>query len=191
MNMKVLLAISVMSLNLSAQQVQPDEPRYTGDGQLIRPDNYREWIYLSSGLAMTYGLVESVANTFSERFDNVFVTPNAYRAFLQTGTWPDKTVFAMEVRNAGTKASINKGGHYQEGVVALEIHLKDQTRFPTKWAFFAFDATGQTAKAFGADSACQVCHSKSGAVDQTFVQFYPTLRPVAQAKGTLKQEAGK
>ena len=183
--------MSLMSLKLPAQQVRLDEPRYTSDGQLMRPDNYREWIYLSSGLAMTYGLVESVANPSSERFDNVFVTPHAYKAFLQTGTWPNKTMFALEVRYSATKGSINKGGHYQEGVVAVEIHLKDQTRFPTKWAFFAFDSAERSAKPFAANSACQTCHAKNGAVDETFVQFYPTLLPVAQAKGTLKPDAGK
>ena len=194
MNMRtVLLLISLMGLRLPAQQVRPDgpEPRYTNDGQLVRPNNYREWIYLSSGLGMTYGLVESVANTFGQRFDNVFVSPQAYRAFLQTGTWPDKTMFAMEVRQSATKGSINKGGHYQEGIVALEIHLKDQTRFPEKWAFFAFDSTAGAAKPFPATSACQTCHAKNGAVDETFVQFYPTLLPVAQAKGTLKTGSGK
>jgi len=34
-------------------------------------------------------------------------------------------------------------------------------------------------------------HAKNGAVDETFVQFYPTLIPVAKAKGTFKGEAEK
>jgi hypothetical protein len=187
---RALLAVSLMCLNAPAQTAKTGEPRYTNEGQLMRPDNYREWIYLSSGLGMTYGAVESVANTLSERFDNVFVTPQAYKAFLQTGTWPDKTMFALEVRYSATKGSINKGGHYQEGVAALEIHLKDQTRFRTKWAFFGFGTSDQTAKPFPETSACQSCHAKNGAVDETFVQFYPTLIPVAKAKGTLKADAG-
>jgi Cytochrome P460 len=191
MNTKVLLAVSLLCLNLPAQQPRTGEPRYTNDGQLMRPDNYREWIYLSSGLGMTYGVLESGANTSSQRFDNVFVTPQAYKAFLQTGAWPDKTMFVLEVRDSATNGSINKGGHYQEGVAALEIHLKDQARFPIKWAFFGFGASGQTAKPFPATSACQTCHARSGAVDETFVQFYPTLIPVAKAKGTLRAEAGK
>ncbi len=188
MTTRLLLTLALLSLNLCAQPARIDEPRYTTGGDLLRPDNYREWIYLSSGLGMTYGVVESVANAFGERFDNVFVAPQAYQVFLQTGTWPDKTMLALEVRNSATKGSINKGGHYQEGVAALEIHLKDQTRFPTKWAFFGFGASAKTAKPLPANSACQTCHAKSGAVDETFVQFYPTLIPVARAKGTLKAE---
>ena len=63
-----------------------DGPSYTSDGRLIRPQNYREWIFLSSGLGMTYGPLGSGADP---RFDNVFVNPPAYRYFLDTGRWPD------------------------------------------------------------------------------------------------------
>ena len=188
MKTRMLLALSMLCTILPAQQAGPDDPRYTSDGQLMRPEKYREWIYLSSGLGMTYGLVETVTNAVALRFDNVFVTPQAYKAFLQTGVWPDKTMMALAVRNSTSKGSINKGGHYQEGFSALEIHVKDQKRFPNKWAFFGFGESTPTAKAFPADSNCQTCHAKNGAVDETFVQFYPTLIPVAKAKGTFKAE---
>ena len=36
-------------------------------------------------------------------FDNVFVNPEAYRVFVATGTWPDKTVFMLEARRAEGK----------------------------------------------------------------------------------------
>jgi hypothetical protein len=186
MKRRVFLLLSLLWTALTAQQAGPDEPRYAGNGHLIRPENYREWVYLSSGLGMTYGLAENVAGSSSPRFDNVFVTPQAYKAFLKTGGWPDKTMFALEVRYSATQGSINNGGHYQEGVAALEIHLKDEKRFPGKWAFFGFGDADQTGKPFPANSACQTCHAKSGAVDETFVQFYPTLLPVAKAKGTLR-----
>jgi hypothetical protein len=32
---------------------------------------------------------------------------------------------------------------------------------------------------------CYTCHADHAAVDTTFVQFYPTLLPVAKSKGTL------
>jgi hypothetical protein len=182
----IVLAVAFLCPRLRAQQAQADEPRFTGDGQLQRPENYREWIYLSSGLGMTYS-PNGAANASNERFDNVFVTPQAYRAFLETGTWPDKTMFVLELRSSASNGSINKGGHYQNEIVGMEVHLKDSARFPsTKWAFFEFGTAGRTAKALPPDSNCQSCHSMNGAVDQTFVQFYPTLISVAKAKGTFK-----
>jgi hypothetical protein len=190
MKAKLLIVLLLMSVGLLAESAPPNEPRYTKDGQLIRPDNYREWIYLSSGLGMTYGA--PIAHSDDQDFDNVFVTPQAYKAFLATGTWPDKTMLALEVRYSASKGSINKGGRFQDRLAGLEIHLKDEIRFPaTKWAFFGFNGPETTAKPLMADSVCQKCHSQNGAVDETFVQFYPTLIPVAKAKGTFKAGAEK
>ena len=188
----IVLSLVCLSSRLAAQQAQPDEPRFTSDGQLQRPDNYREWIYLSSGLGMTYAPSASAANAANQRFDNVFVTRQAYKAFLETGTWPEKTMFVLEVRSAAGNGSINKGGHYQDEIVGMEVHLKDASRFPTtKWAFFEFGTAARSAKPLPPDSNCQTCHSMNGAVDQTFVQFYPTLIPVAKAKGTFKLASEK
>jgi hypothetical protein len=35
-------------------------------------------------------------------------------------------------------------------------------------------------------ASCVQCHSEHGAVERTFVQFYPHLLEVAREKGTLK-----
>ena len=182
-----LLVVSLLALVMATARAQSLDPRFTSDGQLIRPDNYREWIYLSSGLGMTYGVVEKAVNAATaDRFDNVFVTPQAYQAFLRTGTWPDKTMFILEVRSSSTNGSINRGGRYQGEVVGLEAHVKDEARFPNKWAFFNLGTSQRSARALPANSSCQTCHAKSGAVDDTFVQFYPTLIPIARAKRTFK-----
>ncbi|MDQ6700067.1 MAG: cytochrome P460 family protein [Acidobacteriota bacterium] len=190
MNQKFVVAFSLLCLSVPAQQTSPDVPRFTKDGELMRPENYREWIFLSSGLGMTYGFVERAANA-APRFDNVFVTPQAYKAFLETGTWPDKAMFALEIRSSASKGSINKEGHYQEDTVGLEIEVKDESRFPGKWAFFDFRGSGTSAKPIPKSASCYACHSTNGAVDNTFVQFYPTLLPIAKAKGTLKSRTGK
>jgi hypothetical protein len=183
--MKTLMlpVFAVLGLTLFAQTT--DEPRYTADGQLIRPDNYREWIYLSSGLGMTYNAA-ATTDAANPQFDNVFVKPAAYKAFMATGTWPDKTMFVLEVRSSASKGSINNGGHYQDQVTAVEVEVKDEKRFPNKWAFFGFGSGAATAKPFPDTAGCLACHSKNGAVDNTFVQFYPTLAPVAKAKGTFR-----
>jgi hypothetical protein len=91
----------------------------------------------------------------------------------------------LESRGAESKGSINKAGHFQSGaVMGLEVHLKDESRFPGKWAFF--DVANETkATLIPAGAPCYSCHADHAAVDTTFVQFYPTLLPIAQKKGTL------
>jgi len=162
-----------------------EQPSFTSDGQLQRPANYREWIYLSTGLGMTY----SGDRPNPDQFDNVFAEPTAYRAFLQTGKWPEGAMLALEIRRGESKGSINQDGHYQGAFGALEITVKDSKRFKDKdgWAYFGFNATSKTAPAFGEQAGCNACHNKNAAVENTFVQFYPTLLEVARAKGTLKK----
>jgi hypothetical protein len=169
-----------------ADETATKDPRYTKDGQLVRPTNYREWIYLSSGLGMNYS---DSPRTENPHFDNVFVQPDAYRAFLGTGHWPDKTLFVLEIRASGQHGSINRDGHFQTDLVALEAEVKDESRYPHKWAFFSFGQAASlldSTKPFPANSVCNQCHAKNAAVDNTFVQFYPTLLEVAKAKGTLR-----
>jgi len=159
-----------------------DGPEYTSDGRMNFPRDYRQWVFLSSGLGMTYG---PLASNSEPRFDNVFVNPSAYQKFLETGTWPDGTAMVLEVRGSQSKGSINQGGHFQGDVVGVEVHVKDGKRFPRKWAFFGFQGEGP-AKPIPTGSNCFTCHEQHGAVDTTFVQFYPTLILVAKAHGALK-----
>jgi hypothetical protein len=159
-------------------------PAYV-DGRLQRPADYRQWIYLSTGFDMSYNPTLRMGH---HMFDNVFVDPASWRAFQQTGTWPDKTMFVLEGRGAEDKGSINQAGHYQAiDVMALEIHVKDEARFPGKWAFFVFGGgdDDKTAARVPQGADCYSCHAAHGAVDTTFVQFYPTLLPLAEARGTV------
>jgi hypothetical protein len=164
---------------LSAQ-----DPQYTSDGQMRLPANYREWVFLSSGLAMTYGPAGQTNAQGNPRFDNVFASPAAYKSFLKTGTWPDKTILVLEVRDSDSNVSINTGGRVQTGLAAIEVHVKDKAR--GGWAFFGFGKS-DTAKPIPATANCYSCHDQHGSVDSTFVQFYPTLIDVAKQRGTLKQ----
>ena len=158
-------------------------PAYAPDGSLERPNDYRTWTFLSSGVDMSY--LERPGMAGMTMFDNVFAEPSAYQSFLKTGTWPDKTVLVLEVRRGQRTGSINKHGRFQAGEpIGMEVHVKDTARFKGGWAFFGFDGPG-TGKLIPTSAACYSCHAQHTAVDTTFVQFYPTLLPVAEAKKTL------
>lgn len=177
------LPVVVSSASPPAPTASPprDEPTYTPDGRLDYPRGYREWIYLSSGLDMSYREKGSAEHSL---FDNVFVNPTAYRTFLKIGTWPEGTRLVMESRTASQKGSINQTGRFQSGdTQGVEVHVKD-SRFAGGWAFFAFGGT-EPAVQIPAAAECYSCHREHGAVDTTFVQFYPTLLDIAKQRGTL------
>ena len=127
-------------------------------------------------------------------FTNVYVTPTAYREFMKSGTWPDKTMFILEARRAESAASIDNVGKSQGALVAIESAVKDVARFggnagSNGWGYFSFDTANgiaSSAKAFPTSAACYTCHAANTAVDNTFVQFYPTLFEVAKRLGTVK-----
>jgi hypothetical protein len=186
MLLSISLALLILaSVLLPVNKANPGSanlPEYTADGQLKFPANYREWVYLSTGIDMNY---RPNAGMNHSMFDNVFVNPESYKYFVSNGTWPDKTMLVLEVRGSETKSAINKAGHYQTTeVMGREVHVKDESRFPGKWAFFGFD-DAPTAKMFPTEMECYSCHAQHTAVDTTFVQFYPTLIEIAKKKGTL------
>jgi hypothetical protein len=177
-------ALCSLSSFASSQEQSSAVPTYTSDGRLKFPEHYREWVYLSTGFDMSYRPAMQMGH---HRFDNVFVDPESYRVFLKTATWPDRTMLVLEVRGARGRGSINRSGNYQDGeIMSLEVHLKDEMRFPNRWAFFAFDGT-PIGKLVPGAADCYSCHAAHGAVDTTFVQFYPTLLPLATSKGTLSR----
>jgi hypothetical protein len=185
-----LAAVIVMAMFASSQNADNSAPSYTKDGSLQLPGDYRTWVYLSSGLGMTYNANSNSNSNSNPMFTNVFVTPRAYQAFLNTGTWPDKTVFMLEERGSGTNTGPNRSGHFQTDLHGVATLVKDETRFPEKWRFFSFDTKDGLPVGPGKPvqtKACLECHTKNGAVDHTFVQFYPMLKRVAIEKGTYKE----
>ena len=192
MALLVLWAMTVMpSDRMLAQDATADGPQYDAAGKLLRPADYREWVYLTSGLGMTYGPAAPAANR-PPLFDNVFVNRASYREFMATGKWPERTIFVLEVREAPENVSINNGGRTQGAVRALEVAVKDQRHFPeTTWAYFEFGAPPNLVSATAplpSTASCYTCHKNNTAVEQTFVQFYPTLMDVARAKGTIRAD---
>lgn len=167
----------------AAKAAADPAPAYAANGDMLPATDYRQWVYLSSGLGMSY----SANPADMPMFDNVFVNPAAYRSFQATGTWPDKTMFVLEIRQAMSKGSINQHGNFQgEGIMGMEVHVKDTHRFPGNgWAFFSFDEPGKNGTLIPRGAPCYSCHQAHGAVDTTFVQFYPTLLPIAKEKKTL------
>ena len=163
------------------------QAQYDVSGRMLFPSDYRKWVFLSSGLNMSYSTNPAMAG--QDMFGNTFVQPAAYEAFEKTGVWPDGTIIMLENRGGTSQGSINKRGEFQTTeYMGAEAHVKDKSRFNGGWAFFAFDASGNPAPQIPHTAACYSCHEAHAAVDTTFVQFYPTLLPTATKLGTLSKK---
>jgi hypothetical protein len=159
------------------------KPQYDAKGNLRRPVDYRDWEFLSAGYGMNY----SPAPGSHDLFTNVFVQRWAYDDFLKSGKWPERSMFVIDERDAESNGSINKKGHFQADLMGLAVEVKDSTRHHHTWAYYGFEPTAKTAEAAPRSSACWSCHDQHAAVEHTFVQFYPTLKPVAKRFGTYNE----
>ena len=153
------------------------KPSYASNGEMQIPVNYRQWQFVGSNLGIGYS--DPSADSKPGSFKNIYIRPDAYKAFKETGKFPDKTVLVMEVFTAGEKASPAKTGHFEEKLLGIEAAVKDEAKFPEeKWAYYNFigkEKALPTAKAFPKNS-CWSCHKEHASVDNVFVQFYPVLR---------------
>jgi Cytochrome P460 len=171
------------SRSTSAVQENVNAPHYSAEHRLLRPENYREWVYVSSGLGMNYAPVSRGAHAMAPVFTNVFVNPESYRDFIKTGRWPDKTIFALELYSSADRGSILQSGHYQQTFLGLEAEVKDAST-PEVWRYYGFGVDRPEAEAFP-KAMCFNCHEQNAFVEHSFVQFYPRLLDVAIAHKTL------
>ena len=170
--------ITIALLAAAALQAQTLDPRFTDDNQLLRPNDFREWVFVGSSLAMSY---DKEASTEEEHptFHNIYINPESYREHKTTGRFPERTILAMELFTPGSQESINRRGHFEDRSVGLEAAVKDSARFAESWAYFSFDLPdgkrADSAKAFP-KAQCWSCHDEHAASDNVFTQFYPVLR---------------
>jgi hypothetical protein len=182
----VISAFCLVQLAAAPEEKSP-KPQYDAKGNLLRPADYRDWEFLSAGYGMNY----SPAPSSHEMFTNVFVQRWAYVGFLKSGKWPEQSMFIIDERHAESKGSINKKGHFQTDLMGLAAEVKDSARNPDKWAYYGFEPNAKTAEAMPKGNGCWSCHDLHAAVEHTFVQFYPTLKPVAKNFGTYNEAREK
>src|SRR5262245_39773052 len=178
------LPVAVLSLPvLLGATTVADEPvkpaaQFEGKDTLLRPEGYREWVFVGSSLGLRYEEGKKVGPEQQE-YKNVYIDPVAYRAYQQTGTFPQGTVLVLETAAGEEKKEPGLRGSFQKEFNGLAAAVKDRDRFPDGWAYFTFsDGRGNTKpKARPAKkSACYDCHREKGAEDHVFTQFYPVLK---------------
>lgn len=158
---------------------------FEGKDTLLRPEGYREWVFVGSSLGLRYDSNAEKPARQPELYHNVYINPSSYRQFSKTGEFPDGTVMILELASAEVKKEPGLQGSFQKEFVALEASVKDSKRFDKAWAYFSFDDGPGKLKTKARPlpkAACWSCHHEKAATDHVFTQFYPVLRAAAPKK---------
>ncbi len=181
----ILFLAALTITMLGAQQTQQrTAPVFEGKATLLRPANYREWVFVGSSRGLSYAPnppAQPPASGTGEMYHNVYIKPEAYREFAKTGKFPEGTVLAMEMASAETKREPGLQGSYEKEFIGLEVAVKDTSRFEGGWAYFNFsNGMGSSYKdkadPFPPSAGCVSCHKQNAETDNVFTQFYPVLR---------------
>ncbi len=153
-----------------------DVAHFSADGQLMKPADLTQWVFLGASLGMGYN--QTTFNPASPgQFQVVLMEPNAYRYFMEHGKYAPGSMFLLSFYNADSHRSINQVGYVQADLTNFEIHLVDARKAPEEGrAFYVFGGPATQARALPKGSECVRCHAGHGAFDGTFAQFYPTIR---------------
>jgi hypothetical protein len=164
---------------------EPFQPQYTIAGDVELPVAFREWIFVGSAAGLAYGEPAQSRHADSPgTFTQVFLEPGAFRHFRATGEFPEGTTFALEMREPTSGVSIARDGWFAGRSHGVHLAVKDSNR--GGWSYFNVDRDNVARRV--RSTACSSCHVEHGAVDNVFVQFYPTLSdpPATSAAGASR-----
>jgi hypothetical protein len=174
------LVLAVAALGQNARQTAAHTlqiAQLTPKGKLQKPADLDSWIFLGTSLGMGYN-PGSFNAEHPGQFQVVLMEPNAYRHFVQYGSYAPGSMFLLSFYNSDQqKRSINQNGFTQADLTNYEIHLIDPSRGEDGRAFFVFGAKDTEGDPLPPGNNCVRCHVEHGAFAGTFAQFYPTLRP--------------
>lgn len=161
-------------------QIEEMAVHFDEQDNLIRPEGYREWIYIGSPL--TPNDMNKGKAPFPE-FHAVYVQQQNFTEFKKIGKFPDGTILVKELISVGSKKAASGHGYFMGEFIGLEASLKDSKRYPNEpgnWAYFSF--TTEHGKPFKEKvkalptSACNACHQSFAEEDWVFTQYYPVLQ---------------
>lgn len=161
-------------------------PVYNDKGELIRPADHREWVFV--GAPVTPNDMNDGKAAFPE-FHNVYIDPASFAEYKRTGKFADGTVILKELVTVGSKSMDSGHGYFQGEFVSLEAMVKDSKRFseePGGWAFFRFGEAPDYSPAGTRmkTESCNSCHAGANE-DYVFTGTYPVLR-AAKVKAMSK-----
>src|SRR5262245_22953012 len=179
--------LSALAFQASSQDQPPKDemPQFTSDGRRIRPNGYEEWVMVGASTGLSYAQPQQPrpADAAPGMFHNIYLQRWAYRHVMKNGSYPDGAMFVMTFYEPSRKSNPARSGFYEgDRIPGFEVHLKRAGVDSSGWAFYGFGDTTSSAAKMPGNLACYSCHKTEAAFDNTFAQFYPTLRARLLAK---------
>ena len=174
--MKKMLSIGTgFALSLASFGVLAGGAEFTEEGELVRPDP-TAWIFVSSSATDTAAEIEaSGAEKKSEgKFNIIHINPEAWAHFQETGEFPEGTVVTMSFYSMNDK-DMGRPRLWANENTAMEVGVKDTSRFEDGWAYYRFEGDQTLASAFPRE-ACFDCHLGMAAKDNVFTQLYAVFQ---------------
>ena len=182
-----IVIVAAVAQTSRAQSNPAWGPKWTSTGELILPKGYHQWVFLGSPL--TPHALNGGNAPFPE-YHNVYVQPEAFRAYRKTGEWPEGTIMFKELQLTtpgtnpdGSSVEVSGRGYFPAALNGVDISVKDSKRFKDTngWGFFTFGHHAppypKTA-AVQPKEACAGCHI-ANATNMVFSRFYA---PILDAK---------
>jgi hemerythrin-like domain-containing protein len=137
-----------------------ESPRFTAEGELIRPEGWEAWVMTGASIGLSYAEpgAPTPASDGPGMFHNVYMQPWAYRHFLDTGEFAEETMFILAFYGASQDADPAQSGFF-EGELApvMEVHLKKQDLHESGWGFYGFSGDAESAEMIVGTAPCYSC----------------------------------
>lgn len=162
-------------------------PYVDSSGNISRPQGFRkEWTHLGSWF------VQTDEQASGPGVHDVYAEPDAVKAFLENGRWPDGATLVKEIRSI-RRGQLPTGNAQWGGEVGVWfVMVRDRkNRFPNNdiwgggWGWALYKA-GDPAKNVNQNwkqgdlSNCHGCHAPARDTEWVFIDGYPKIREAAK-----------
>ena len=113
----VVLALVFIVVAMVPAQSGKNKYKFDGDGNLIRPEGYRLWVYI--GTPITPQNENGGAAAFPD-FHNVYIHPDDFEHYKKTGKFQDGTILVKELVSVGSTRAVSGDGHFMGEFTGLE-----------------------------------------------------------------------
>jgi Cytochrome P460 len=174
--MHIFLALTLAPLAALAADI--GAAHYDGEDRLLRPENWREWVFIGAALTPND---QNFGQAYLPEFKYVYMDPVSFNHWRQTGEFREGTVIAKELVAIGSTSELSGQGYFPGEYLGMEVAVKDSDRYAGHlggWGFYSFgqppyvDATPVIMGSGEFD--CSGCHQNADQ-DMIFTKFYPIL----------------